>query len=283
MFDAEDARNDWCAPGAQRLAQKLKGLKAAVVLPAQIREAMPSFDQTPDQPQPFGYKISWFAVKASDPAAVLNALEVGAATPTNWASGIAAAYGDDWVFVSPPISGWVLVVGSSLPYPTNETHHDIGSRFDQLFSRLMTRFDDVQFFGSHRVVGFVTWARALAGKPVRIFAYADEVMANVGEQTAEAAKLGFANLGGLSPSDALDEMFRIADEQHAEEEALVATGLSRREARAKVLQGARDAIPDETDVVEFAGLWSIDPIVLDHQDHPLGLGLAARLPENLKQ
>lgn len=36
---------------------------------------MPSFDQTPDEPEPFGYKISWFALKTSDPAAVLEAIE----------------------------------------------------------------------------------------------------------------------------------------------------------------------------------------------------------------
>jgi hypothetical protein len=245
---------------------------------------MPSFDQTPGRPESFAYKVNWFAVKASDPASVLDALEFGEATPANWASGLAAVYGDDaWVFASPSVSGWVLVVGSWLPYPTNETHHDIGKRFDVLFSRLMKRFDDVQYFGSQRVVGFVAWARALNGKPIRVFSYADEIMANVGEQTPEEAKLGFANLGGLSLSDALDEMFRIADEQHSELEALVTSGLPRREARARVLQNRRDAIPDETDVVDLAALWSIDPSRLSDQDHPVGLGLAARLPKSLSQ
>jgi hypothetical protein len=250
---------------------------------ARWEEAMPSFDQTPDKPQPFGFKVNWFAVKTSDPSAVLDAFEIGEATPSNWASGIAAAYGDASVFVSPPVSGWILVVSSSLPYPTNETHHDIGRKFDVLFSRLMKQFEDVQFFGSHRVVGFVTWARALNGKPIRVFSYADEIMANVGEQTSEEAKLGFANLGGLSPSDALDEMFRIADRQHAEQDALVASGLSQREARARVLQTRRDAIPDESDVVDLAALWSVDPTRLSDQDHPVGLGLAARLPKDLTQ
>jgi hypothetical protein len=251
---------------------------------ARWEEAMPLFDQTPDKPQPFGFKVNWFAVKASDPASVLDALEFGEATPANWASGLAVVYGDDaWVFASPSVSGWILVVGSSLPYPTNETHHDIGKRFDVLFSRLMKRFDDVQFFGSHRVVGFVTWARALNGKPIRVFSYADEITANIGEQTPEEAKLGFANLGGLSLSDALDEMFRIAGEQHSEEEALVASGVPQREARAKVLQNCRDAIPGETDVVDLAALWSIDPSRLSDQDHPAGLGLAARLPKNFTQ
>jgi hypothetical protein len=253
-----------------------------------LEKAMPSFDQTPDVPKPFGFKVSWFAVKASDPAAVLDALEFGEVTRTNWASGVAAAYGDSqssdaWVFASPPVGGWILVVGSSLPYPTNETHHDIGRRFDLLFHRLMQRFDDVQFFGSHRVVDFVAWARALNGKPVRIFSFADEVMANFGGQTPEEMNLGFVNLSGLSPSDALDEIFRIAGEQQNEADALVASGLSRREALAKVREKGRNALHNETDVVDLAALWSIDPSRLEDQDHPLILGLAARLPENLKQ
>ena|SRR5215469_132528 len=152
---------------------------------------MPPFDQTPDKLQPFGYKACWFAVKAADSAAVLDALELGAGTPANWASGVAAAYqksgsNDDWVFVSPPVNGWVLAVSNSLPYPvTIEANRDIGEKFDLLFSRLMRRFDDIQFFGSHRVVGFVTWARALNGTPLRTFGFADDgVLANYGESDA---------------------------------------------------------------------------------------------------
>lgn len=249
----------------------------------------PSFDQTPDGPKPFGFKVLWFAVKASDPASVLDALEFGHATPSNWASGLAAAYGDPqsgdaWVFISPAVSGWVLVVGLSLPYPTIETHRDIGTRFDVLFARLMKRFDDVQFFGSHRVVSFVTWARALNGKPIRIFGFADaDVLVNVGEQTAEEAKLKFVNLSGLTPSEAQDEIFKIAGEQADEMEKLVASGHSRRDARARVQQNGRDAFHGEIDVIDLAALWSINPMQPSDQDHPAGLGLAARLPKNFMQ
>jgi hypothetical protein len=185
-----------------------------------------------------------------------------------------------------PVNGWILVVGLSLPYPTNETHHDIGKRFDELFSRLMRRFDDVQFFGSHRVSDFVAWARAVKGKPMRVFAWSGsngEVLANVGERTPEEAKLGIINLTGLSPSDAVDRIFRIAGEQQDEADTLVASGLSRREALARVRQNGRGNFPSETDVVELAALWSIDPSRLEEQDHPVGLGLAARLPEDLMQ
>jgi hypothetical protein len=254
---------------------------------------MPSFDRTPDAPKPFGFKVSWFAVRATDPASVLDALELGQATAANWASGIAAAYGDpqssdSWAFVSPPIGGWVLVVGSSLPYPATIEggHNDNGKKFDVMFCRLMRRFEDVQFFGSHRVVDFVTWARALNGKPIRIFGWCGSdgtVLANVGKQTPEEAKLGFANLSGLSPSDAADKIFATAEEEDIEENRLVADGLSQREAWAKVRQNRRSPFPDEIDVVELAALWSVDPSRLEDQDHLLGLGLAVRLPENLRQ
>jgi len=256
---------------------------------------MTSFDQTPDTPQQFGYKVSWFAVKAPDPASVLHALKLAEATPSNWASGLAVVYSrsresDPWVFVAPPVSGWVLAVSTSWPYPVageapsqTEYQYDIGRKFDVLFSRLIKRFDDVQFFGSHRVSGFVTWARALNGEPVRIFAYADEVMANVGEQTAEEARLGLANLSGLSPSDASDRMFEIANEQDAEVERLIAGGLSRREALARLHQDSRDAIPNETDVTDLAAFWSINPAEALDQDDPTDLGLAVRLPKDLVQ
>jgi hypothetical protein len=253
---------------------------------------MTLFDQTPDKPESFGYKILWFALKASDPASVVDALELGEATTANWASGLAAAYSkevsqgsDRWLFVSPPINDWVFAVGRELPYPAAVgAHQNIGAKFDAMFSRLMRRFDDVQFFGSYRVSDFVAWARAVNGKPTRIFAYADgQVLMNFGDQTLEEAKLGFANLTGLSAADAEDEIFRMAEEQDAEEETLVASGLSRSEAQAKVRQNGRNAFPDEEDVVELAGLWSLDPRELSEQDHPPGLGMAAFLPKNLAQ
>lgn len=72
---------------------------------------MSLLDQTPDRPQSFGHKVSWFALRASDPAAVIEALELDEAMPANWTSGLPAACpdeyspsGDRWLFVSPPAS-----------------------------------------------------------------------------------------------------------------------------------------------------------------------------------
>jgi hypothetical protein len=250
---------------------------------------MTSFDQTPDEPESFGYKVSWFAIRASDTVHVIDALGLADPTPANWVSGLAAAYedfrdGDPWLFVSPPVDGWVFAVSPSLAYPLGEAHDDIGRRFDALWSRLMSRFDDVQYFGSNRVTGFCAWVRALNGKPTRMFAYNDgEVLANSGDQTAEEAKLGLPDLSGLSLSDANDKLFALAEEQSAEEERLVASGLSWEEAQAKARPNSRDALPYEDDVVDIAALWSIDPTRLSDEVHPPGLGLVVRLPANMQQ
>jgi hypothetical protein len=251
---------------------------------------MSLFDQTPDAPQSFGYKVSWFAVKASGTAAVIDALELKDAVPANWASGLAAANpeafsrdGDRWLFVSPPINGWVLAVGFWLPYPAAETHDDIAAKFDTMFALLATRFDDVQFFASHRVSDYCAWARAVNGGPVRIFAYDGEVLMNLGGQTPEEAKLGLPDLTGLSLSDAEDRTFRVAEELDAEQEKLVASGLSQDEAYERAHANGRHAFPNEDDVVELAALWSIDPTHLSEEDHPLGLGLAVRLPDEMRQ
>ena len=250
---------------------------------------MTSFNQVPDKPESFGYKVSWFAVKASDAAAVIGALELKDAVPANWTSGLAAANpetfssdGDRWLFVSPPLNGWVLAVGSWLPYPTWEEHHDIGAKFNTMFALLVTQFDEVQFFGSHRVSEYCAWARAVNGEPVRIFAYGGEVLMNLGDQTPEEAKLGLPNLSGLSLSDAEDRIFSAAEEMDAEQEKLVESGLSQDEAYERAHNG-RHAFPTEDDVVQLAALWSIDPTHLSEEGHPFGLGLAVRLPDDMRQ
>ncbi|HWU25598.1 MAG TPA: hypothetical protein VN154_04280 [Rhizomicrobium sp.] len=118
-------------------------------------------------------------------------------------------------------------------------------------------------------------------KPLRVFAWADgEVLTNIGDQTLEEAKLGLPNLTGLSPAAAGDKIFSVAEERDAEEAALAASGLTRDEAQAKVRP---HAFPNEDDVVELAALWSIDPTRLSGQDHAPGLGLVARLPQNMRQ
>lgn len=225
----------------------------------------PSFDQIPDSPEDFGYKVNWFAVRASDLNSVVTALDIGAGAPANWASGMAAAYGriggtnkGPWIFLSPPVNGWIFVVGSSLPYPvmhTQDRHGGIGQKFNAILSRLTAHFSEVQFFGSYRVVGFVAWVRAQRDKPLRVFSFGDgDVYANIGNQTQEEAHLGFLDLSGLSPRAASERLFDVEGK-----------------------------LPDEADVLQLAALWSLDPGTLSEIDQLPSLGLAVQLPKTLAQ
>ena len=61
------------------------------------------------------------AVPATDTDAVVEVLGLKDPTPGNWSSGLQAAdaYPSDYVFVTPPVDGWVLAVGVGLPDPSD--------------------------------------------------------------------------------------------------------------------------------------------------------------------
>jgi hypothetical protein len=147
------------------------------------------------------------------------------------------------------------------------------------FARLAALFSEVHFFCSYRVVGYVAWARTRQGEPPRAFAFMDDVLVNIGDQSREEAKLGFPNLTGLSPAAATDRIFELAQARDEEEDKLVAAGLSRKDASARVRQSGRHSLPDEENVVDLAALWSIDPSRLEEKEHPPGLGIAGILPK----
>ena len=245
------------------------------------------FDPTPDTPRSFGFKVCWFAIQTSNPKLIFEALELGEPTQANWASGVAAAFGGHphpayagWVFVSPPLNGWVLVLHSSFPYPVAAglRHSEIGEKFNVLFSRLATRFANVQFFGSHRVVGFAAWALAANGQITRVFSYCERTLENFGDQTAEEVILHFINLDGLPPDGADTKFLAESEKYFADETALVAAGLKHQEAAERMQQSGRKTIPDEEDVIRLAALWSIDPTRISDQRYPASAGWVAPLP-----
>lgn len=261
---------------------------------AQPSLAEARFDERPDSPEGFGYKTSWFAVRTGEPKRVAQTLGLTDLVRANWASGIAAAYssnkkpdGEEYVFISPPAEGWVLVVGWAMPYPDRRLqgrNADIDSRFNAMFGALVKRFDEVQFFGSHRVVGFEAWARARGGRTERIFCYADgEVYENLGPQSLVEKQLKFPNLSGLTPEAATSAIFSIARKSDAEEQHLTASGLSLNEAKRKISERQRDPIPAEDDVMAIAGHWSIDPTRIEALKLRPGVGYVAVLPSRMKQ
>ena len=264
---------------------------AAVSLTS-VASSEPVLDATPDTPVNFGYKVNWFAVKTEQPNLVAQTLNLASPRPANWKTGIEAGYapperGDSrsWVFVSPPVGGWVFVVGNDLPLgdlrsSTNpQPGAGIDRRFERIFGALSQVFPEVQFFASDRRVGLDGWARARKGRVERNFLMADgEVYANVGAQTAEERQLKFLDLSGLSTARATQAIFANAQQRNAQEEHLIAAHVDRQEARRQLLQVQRDPIPNEEDTMAIAGAWSINPSLLEERKLPRSVGLVGQLP-----
>lgn len=223
----------------------------------------------PDLPKAFGYKVGWFAVQSEDAALVARVLGLEAVQVANWKSGVKAAFTSDpyaespliRVFVTPPLDGWVLVVGASLPYPvqsegSNAGLAQIARRFDALMLRLASHFDEVQHFASHRVSSFVSWTRRTE-RTYRSFTYGDGwVYINRGAQTTAERELGLSDLTGMDLGASTEALSNRLAEEQAQTDALQASGMSPKEATQRV---GRNAMPNETHVTDLAGRWSIDP------------------------
>jgi len=237
---------------------------------ARAGDEMPALQAEPDHPINFGFKICWFAIRTTDGAAIGRILGLRNQQPANWASGIAFAYDAPEpkskfakVFVSPPVDGWTLVIGFGLPYPadvSSEANLRIGRDFRRHFLNLASHFDDVQFFGTYRVVGFNAWARARGGHVERVFSMSDgEVLANEGPQSSEEAHLGLLDLGNQAPVKATAFLFEHMSSRRSQGQE-------------------RSPIPDEQDTIDMAGAWSIDPTQLESMMQSKGVGLVGLLP-----
>ena len=152
-----------------------------------VRELLRSLGgatQLPEGPlgAPFGYKLAWLAIRASDPSAVVEALGLAATEPAEWETGVERAYDERVVFVSPRTGGWVF----ALHFGWADDPPDLGDLSDRLAT-------DVQHFATHRVPELHVWQRAEGGRVTRAFRYVGESgeAASSGEPTEIERRLGF--------------------------------------------------------------------------------------------
>ncbi len=111
----------------------------------------------------FGYKQAWLAVRGGEAAAAFAALGATDEGTCSWRTGIDRCYlTDDCLVATPPVHGWLLVVGRWL------LMHESDVDLETLSTRLAT---EVQYFASYRVTELHRWARAVDGKLVRSFRY----------------------------------------------------------------------------------------------------------------
>jgi hypothetical protein len=126
----------------------------------------------------------WLVVKATNPAQVLAALNLHHPTPCSLEEGLLESR-EDKLFISPSISGWVMVMGSGLPGP----FEDVDACF-RFLTGLSRKLGQVQFFSASRVVNQHAWALMEAGRVYRAYAWAGETIWNQGPVTAAERELG---------------------------------------------------------------------------------------------
>lgn len=183
-----------------------------------------SISREPDTPIPFGWKMSWLVIKADSPESVMDKLRCTDRRVCNWRSAFDVMFKFGRVFVTPCFDGYVLVL--NYDEPANDVNM---SRLQEL----AVRFEEVQYFSSHRVVDLCCWVKFIGGKIVRSYFYvgdSNEVYWNEGELTAEEKELGLTALPYADMEDWDDITF-----------------------------------PDEEHVVQIAGKWGVDPSMDKYQ------------------
>jgi len=131
----------------------------------------------------FEQPTRWLAVKAVQPSVVQAALHLHRPTPCSWEEGLAGAR-EDKLFISPPISGWVLVVGPGLPEPAEDP-----DRCYHFLTALSRKLGHLQFFSLSRVVNYHGWVLLERGQVYRAYAWAGETLWNQGPVTAAEKEL----------------------------------------------------------------------------------------------
>src|SRR5438128_6883782 len=112
------------------------------------------FFYPPSRPSYLRRPASWLAIKSRNLLAVQSALGLHNPKPCSWSEGLA---GEQKLFIAPPVNGWILVIGSGLPDPSEDV--DACFRFVVDLSR---KLGQVQFFSASRILHHHAWVRAEA-------------------------------------------------------------------------------------------------------------------------
>ena len=134
----------------------------------------------PDRPawEPlFDAPFRWLAIRGNDSHRIQSALQLRNPRPCSWEEGLHRAL-EHKLFISPPVNGWILVMGADLPDPADdpdETFHFI--------SRLSKQLGEVQFFSTNRLFSHHSWVIADQGVVRRGYAWAGQTVWNQGVPT----------------------------------------------------------------------------------------------------
>jgi hypothetical protein len=149
-------------------------------------------------PPIFNLPTRWLAVRSGNPHLVQAALGLNNPTPCSWEEGLSAAH-EQKLFISPPIRGWVLVMGSSLPEPGDDV-----DRCFRFMVELSRKLGHVQYFSLNRAVNHHAWVHADQGIISRAYAWAGRTLWNQGALTRAEIELGLRCYGYCEGEERVD-------------------------------------------------------------------------------
>lgn len=126
----------------------------------------------------------WLAIRSGNLNVIQTALRLSKPTPCSWEEGLSAAQ-EKKLFISPPINGWVLVMGSHLPDPGDDV-----DRCYHFLVELSRKVGQVQFFSANRVVNHHAWVQVQHGVVQRAYAWTGRTVWNQGRKTNAELDLG---------------------------------------------------------------------------------------------
>jgi len=173
----------------------------------------------PDSPCPFGYNTCWYAIKNETTQTVIDKLHLKVLRESNWINGIAGCGSPPhFVFVSPPLDGYVFVININPDDEHEAVKKHAGS------------FGEFQYFGTQRTVEYNAWAKFMDGKIIRSYCYLGErgeITWCEGSITDEEVDLGF-DVFPSSTGELLSDDFNYQN------------------------------LPNEEDVLAIAKAWGVD-------------------------
>lgn len=153
------------------------------------------------RPTMYELPARWLAIKSNNLFSVQSALGLHNPTPCSWEEGLARPRK---LFISPPISGWILVMGASLPDPSD----DVDALY-HFITRVSRRLGEVQFFSVNRILNHHAWVKTSQGRIVRGYAWAGVTLWNQGNKTPAEMSLGLKCFDYTEPMQRIH--FALAD------------------------------------------------------------------------
>lgn len=122
----------------------------------------------------FGYKMAWLTIKNTNPKTIIQTLGLPNAQIISWDEGIDKIYEDYGstknIFIASQINNWSFVVGWYFLEMNSQNTGNL-EKFKKYIAQLSNVFEEVQAFATHRVSEYHLWARAKEGKIKRFFVY----------------------------------------------------------------------------------------------------------------